>query len=119
MKIVSAAILSAAMLIPAGCMTASTNPAKLAPGAVNLTDQTIYDSLMVAQASLNSLKTSAATNPSLKPYVNQAITDYDVAEAAWQTYHTAASLNPNISSAAAQSALNKVQADLSAAPKVN
>lgn len=110
-------ILGAALLV--GCRPTTTKPATLVPGAADQADQAIYDSLMVAQASLNSLKTSAKTNAVLKPYVDQAIKDYNVAEAAWQTYHTAVSVNPSVSPTAAQAALNKVQADLSAAPKVN
>jgi len=107
-------------LLFGGCKatTATTAPQTLAPGAVNLTDQTIYDALMVAQASLSSLKTSAATVPSLVPYVNQAITDYNLAEFAWQTYHAALATNQATSPAAAQAALAKVQTDLSTAPGV-
>ena len=101
----------------AGCKPVTTTQ-PLAPGAANSIDQAIYSSLMVAQASLNSLKASVPANPQLKPYVNQAITDYNIADAAWQTYHTAVTINPSASPAAAQAALSKVQADLSAAPKV-
>lgn len=107
------------MAIPFTACKPTTTTHPLAPGAANSTDQAIYSSLMVAQASLNSLKASVPSNPQLKPYVNQAITDYNIAEVAWQTYHAAVALNPSVSPAAAQAALSKVQADLSAAPKVN
>ena len=105
-------------LLMAGCKTSTTTALPLAPGAVNATDQAIYDGLMVAQAALTSLKASIPTNLSLKPYVNQAIADYNLAEASWQVYHTAVALNPSTSPAAAQAALAKVQTDLSTAPKV-
>jgi hypothetical protein len=126
MKTLTVLILAAATLVPMGCKkVAPTNPATLAPGAYNSTDQTIYQSLMAVQASLNSLK-ATLTNPlttqqtisTLKPYINQAITDYDIAEVAWQTYHAALATNPSASPAAAQTAISKVQTDLQNTPKV-
>ena len=114
------------MLVPMGCKKATaTNPATLAPGAYNSVDQTLYQSLMAVQASLNHLKATLAdpkataqTVTTLKPYVNQVITDYDIAEVAWQTYHASLATNANASPAAAQAAIARVQTDLQNTPKV-
>jgi len=67
---------------------------------------------MGAQASLNSLKQSASTIPSLVPILNQAILDYDAAQAAWQMYHTALLSNPATPSTPVDTALTKVNSDL-------
>ncbi len=125
-RILIALTLASTMLVPMGChKTTPTNPATLAPGAYNSTDQTLYQSLMAVQASLNSLKATLAnpqTTPQtvtlLKPYVNQAILDYDIAEVAWQTYHAALATNASASPKAAQAAIAKVQTDLQNTPKV-
>lgn len=61
------------------------------PGALNTFDSDSYQTLMTAQATLNSLKSTVATTPSLKPVLNEAISAYDIAETAWQAYHAAAS----------------------------
>ena len=103
----------ALLLIPAGCHKGTTtNPATLAPGAYNQTDQLLYQSLMAAQASLNSLKTAVAKNPQLKGPLNQAILDYNIAEVAYQTYHASLATNPQASPAQVQAAINKVQTDI-------
>jgi hypothetical protein len=60
------------------------------PGAGQRLDGTSYQTLMTAQATLNSLKASAAGLPSIKPVLNQAISAYDIAETSWQAYHAAA-----------------------------
>jgi hypothetical protein len=101
-----------AVLLLVGCKTVQTTQ-PLAPGAVNATDQLLYQSLMAAQGTINSLKTSVATNPSIKGPLNQAITDYNVAEVAYQTYHAAVASAPTTSPATVQAAINKVQTDLS------
>lgn len=125
-KALTAIILGAAMLVPMGCKKGTaTNPATLAPGAYNQTDQVLFQSLMAVQASLNNLKatladphTSAQTISVLKPYTNQVITDYDIAEVAWQTYHASLATNANASPTAAQAAIARVQTDLQNTPKV-
>ena len=118
------AILLAVCLV-VGCKVAPTNPATLAPGADNAFDQTTYQALMTVQASLLNLQatllnpaTSAQTVSVLKPYFNQATTDYDIAVVAWKAYHTAAASNPSASTAQVQSALTKVQTDIQNTPKV-
>lgn len=100
------------MMLPMGCKrTATTHP--LAPGACNLTDQTLYQSLMALQASLNTAKAEIAKAPQLRTALNQAIVDYNAAEASWQVYHTACLTNPTTSASNVQAALNKAQTDLS------
>lgn len=112
---VAAVLLFGALMVPlSGCRAANstTPPAALAPGALNQFDQDSYSSLMAAQAALNSLTTSVATDSNLailKPTLNQAITDYDVAELAWQTYHAAATA---ANQTAVTNALNTVNADV-------
>lgn len=115
-KFLAVASLAFLLAAPMGCKRA-TAPTPLAPGAYNKVDQSLYQSLMAAQASLNLLKTEIPANPALKAPVNQAILDYNLAEVAWQTYHAALATNPNASPAAAQTALAKVQTDLSTATK--
>ena len=119
MKLTSLILTACLLAVPMGChKTTPTNPAYLAPGAYNQADQTLYGFLMIAQASINSLKASEATNPTLKPYLNQAIMDYNIAEVAWQTYHASLANSPNASPAAAQAAIDKLNTDLSKTPQV-
>jgi cytochrome b561 len=72
----------------AGCKPVT---ATLPPGALNTFDASSYESLMVAQATLNALKVQAPaieqSVPQFKGVLNQAINDYDIAETAWQAYH--------------------------------
>jgi len=93
-----------ALLIPftMGCKTASK---PLPPGALNTFDATSYDALMQAQATLNVLKTDApsleAQVPAFKGILNQAIKDYDAAEAAWKTYHAGGGSSASVTAALA------------------
>lgn len=62
----------------------------LRPGAINLTEQNIYDSLRVAQAAINDAKTRVASFPELKAALNsKVIPAYNKAESAGQAYHDA------------------------------
>lgn len=113
MKILASLLLLAAL----GCATA-TAPAPPPPpiaGAVNAFDQTSYQTLIAVQATLTSLNNSYKANPtglaSLKPILDQAATDYNLAELTWQTYHVAATA---ANQAAVTAALTKVQSDLAA-----
>jgi hypothetical protein len=107
-------------LFVAGCKNTNAPTPPLAPGAYNQVDQQLYGSLMAVQASLDNLKatvenpnTEASTAASIKPYLNQAILDYNIAEVAYQTYHAALATNPAASPSAVQTAITKVQTDLS------
>ena len=111
------ALLSIFLALPllAGCgaVQTATPPAALAPGALNQFDQDSYKALLALQASLKSLNASYAANPaqlaSLKPALDQAATDYNIAELAWQTYHAVATA---ANQTAVTNALNKVQTDI-------
>ncbi len=109
-----------------GCKTVTTavQTAPL-PGACNAVDSTMYQTLVTAQASILSLEstlanpgTTPATVTTLKPYVSESVTAYNLAEAAWQAYHAACVVNGSASSAAAQAAVNTLQTAISATPKV-
>lgn len=112
MRILKIALISLALLVPAGCVKPNATPPALAPGAYNRTDQLLYQSLMAAQATIDSLKKSVDANPQIKPALNQAILDYNVAEVAYQTYHASLLTNPQASPAPVQAAVAKVQTDL-------
>lgn len=123
-----ATLLCAVLVFPlTACKTVTaTAPAAPLPGACNAADSTMYQALTVAQASLLSLEatmkntsTASATVATLKPYVAQAVVDYNIAEAAWQGYHAACITNPALSPASAQAAVNTLQTAVSATPKVN
>lgn len=96
-----------------GCKTVSA-PVPLPPGAVNQADETFYQSLSAAQASLNSLKANELSTPQIKTALNQAIADYNLAEAAYQTYHAAMVAGQNPSPTAVSNAITAVQNDLTA-----
>lgn len=97
-------------LVSALCF-AGCKPVKSIPGAINSFDGASYESLMVAQAALNTLKQDAPsiepTVPQFKPVLNQAIQDYNIAEQAWQQYHAGKG-----SSAAVSAALATVATDI-------
>jgi hypothetical protein len=114
------------MLMP-GCKktTANTPTAPPLAGACNPADQAIYQTLVFAQGSLLNLKATLAdpatpsnTVSALTPYYNQAKTDYNIAEATWQGYHAACTVNAAASVTAAQTAANKLTSDLQSTPAV-
>ena len=80
----------AIVLAAAGC-----NKYVVHPGSASTFDSQAYDSLLVAQAAIDSAKAEYAAGqipPSSKDLLNKAIGVYDIAQAAWHTYHdTAAS----------------------------
>lgn len=111
-----ATLLALALCIPmlgCGAVQTTTPPAALAPGALNQFDQDSFKALLAFQASLKSLNASYAANPTglaaLKPAIDQAANDYNLAELAWQTYHAVVTA---ANQAAVTSALNKVQSDI-------
>lgn len=110
----------------AGCKkTTATGPtAPPLAGACNPADQGMYQTLVFAQGSLLNLKATLAdpkTDPNtvsaLTPYYNQAKTDYNIAEAAWQGYHAVCLVTPSASPATAQAAVSKLGGDLQSLPK--
>ena len=93
-----------------GCAN-QTKPATLPPGALNTFDATSYESLMGAQAVLNSVKADIGKlPPEAKPALNKAIASYNAAEAAWQAYHAAGGGN----TAAVNAAITQAVADVAA-----
>ena len=110
-------------LAPLGCAHKASAPAPPISGQVNDFDGQSYRSLMTFQASLDSLKADIAKDPTnlttLKPIVNQAGADYNLAMTTWQVYHAAAVAGQATSAqqAAVANSLNTVQADLQKAGK--
>ena len=104
-----------ALLLLAACSSTATKPATtLPPGALNQFDLTSYESLMGAQAVINSVKADIAKlPPEAKPALNKAIASYNLAEAAWQSYHAGATNNQAQLSAAINQAVSDVAALIS------
>ena len=108
------------LLAVIGCKPATTPTPPPPPiaGAINAFDQTSYQTLIAVQATITSLNNSYKANPtglaSLKPVLDQAATDYNLAELTWQTYHATATA---ANQAAVTAALTKVQSDLASVPK--
>lgn len=82
-----------------GC--AKNGAAKPLPkGAINSYDATSYDVLLSAKKGIDSFKKDFSSLPmdqqqKLAPYLNQAIKDYNIGEAAWQAYHAGATGDAN------------------------
>lgn len=100
-----------------GCKAAN---ATLPAGAINSFDATSYQSLMVAQATLNTFKAQAPNfpQPPFKTALNQAIADYNVAESAWQVYHAGNGTSAAVTAAMAIVAIDilKINGILGATP---
>jgi hypothetical protein len=84
------------------------------PGAVNTFDSTMYRALMDAQAAITSFKADVASgkltlSATGKATLNQVITDYDAANALWQTYHAS---NGTTAPAPVQAAITTLQTDV-------
>lgn len=87
-------ILAAALLIlpPTACNKTTTNPATLAPGYLNTTDQTLGEALASLNGFVNQEKTnyaslSATQQATEKNYLNNLIAAVNEANAAYQAYH--------------------------------
>jgi hypothetical protein len=106
-------VLLCILLVCTGCAKKTTAPV---PGAINSFDSTTYRALMDAQAAINSFKADIASGkltetPAIKTALNQAIQDYDAADALWQTYHSTGGTSPQ---APLQAAVTKLTADTTA-----
>ena len=100
-----------ALLVLAACPNNTTKPQTLPPGALSQFDATSYESLMGAQAVLNSVKADISKlPPEAKPALNKAIASYNTAEAAWQAFHAGKSNDQ----AALTAALTQAVADVAA-----
>lgn len=105
-------LLALTLALPlSGCHKANVAPPPPLVNQVNDFDGTTYRSLITLQASLNSLKGSIQADPtnlsSLKPALNQAISDYNLAQAAWKVYHTTQANQQDVTDS-----LNKAQSDV-------
>jgi hypothetical protein len=107
LKVVSVLL---ALLVLVACPN-NPKPQTLPPGALSQFDATSYESLMGAQAVLNSVKADLSKlPPDAKPALNKAIASYNVAEAAWQAFHAGKSNDQ----AALTAALSQAVADVAA-----
>jgi len=111
-RIFAAIALAGALFAPVGCHNTNMAPTPPLINSVNAFDSTSYRSLITLQASLNSLKASIAADStnlgSLKPTLNQAIADFNVAQTAWKIYHATQSNQQDVTDT-----LNKTQGDIS------
>jgi predicted lipoprotein len=107
LKVVSVLL---ALLVLVACPN-NPKPQTLPPGALNQFDATSYESLMGAQAVLNSVKADLSKlPPEAKPALNKAIASYNVAEAAWQAFHAGKSNDQAALTAALSQAVGDVAA---------
>lgn len=80
------------------------------PGQLNTFDAYVYRVLYDSQAALNSFKASpSASNPQVKPILNQAISDYDIVQAAYEVWHAAGGTG---STTAITQGITKLQNDI-------
>jgi hypothetical protein len=99
-----------ALLVLAACPN-NPKPQTLPPGALSQFDATSYESLMGAQAVLNSVKADLSKlPPDAKPALNKAIASYNTAEAAWQAFHAGKSNDQAALTAALSQAVPDVAA---------
>lgn len=83
----------ALLLLVAGCATKSYT---VHPGAANLFDSQAYDTLYVAHATIEQTKTELTTNQfgattnAVKTALNALIDAYNIADASYVVYHSAA-----------------------------
>jgi hypothetical protein len=83
------AALMVVLILSASCVKSLT---PTHPNQINTVDGAMYDSLIVAQASLAQATTQLQANPSLAKYrdtLNQAIAAFNAAQAAYKVYHSA------------------------------
>lgn len=107
-RISKLATLAAVITLTVGCAKTVVAPV---PGQLNTFDAYVFRVLYDSQAAINSFKASpSASNPAVKPILNQAISDYDIVEAAYQVWHAAGGTG---STAAIQQGITKLQTDIS------
>jgi hypothetical protein len=114
MKQVHVLLLTLTLAAGLGCAAKTTVTAPI-PGAINSFDSVSYQTLMDAQAAINAVKADVAAGKvtltaTQKTVLNQAIQDYDLAQAAWQAYHAGSTSN----TVALTSAINQIVADIAA-----
>jgi hypothetical protein len=107
---VARSIIPLILLLGMGChRSVTTAPV---PGQLNTFDAYAYRVLYDAQAAINSFKGSqSASNPSVKPVLNQAIADYDIAQSAYKVWYATGGTGPTTP---ISDAISKVQSDIAA-----
>jgi hypothetical protein len=111
-KALAVLVMAVGMLSLSGCQKTVAAPAPPLVDQINTFDGDTYRSLILVQASLDSLKADIAKNSQLaylQPSVDQAGQQYNVAMLAWKTYHAAATA---ANQQAAAQALARVQASV-------
>lgn len=103
------------VLALAAAMGCARKVAAPLPGAINSFDSISYVTLMDTQAAINAVKDDVAAgkitlSPTQKTVLNQAIQDYDIAQASWQAYHSGATGD----TAGLTAAINQIVADVAA-----
>jgi hypothetical protein len=73
------------MIMFSGCAAKSATH----PNQLNSFDGSAYDTLITAQAALESAKAQINVYPEAKPILNEAIASYNVALASYKAYHNA------------------------------
>ena len=76
-------MLLAVVMLISGCASSSA----IHPGAANITDSQIYDSLVSVQASIEQAKVEFASVPAAKAPLNKIIVAYNTAQDAYRSYH--------------------------------
>lgn len=100
------------LLLTAACQKQVKAPV---PGAINTFDSDTFRALADAQASINSFKNDPALpsiiakHPIVKTVLNQAITDYNTANALYQAWKAT---NGTAATAPVQAAVDKVNGDV-------
>lgn len=104
-----AALAAFLVLTLAGCAVTNTTPAH--PNQISAFDGVAYDTLITVQGSLTQAKALAPQFPQFKAELNDAISGYNTAIAAYKLYHTAAAGAP--STTALQGEINSLVASVS------
>lgn len=102
------ALVLSLLLLVTGC----AKKVAVHPGAISNLDSYSYDILIVEQEVLTTARaqfTAGTLPPSAKPFLKNAITQYNVAESAWHAYHSEHSANAT----ALQDAINALVAAVS------
>jgi hypothetical protein len=102
-------VLAIALLITltVACHKTVTAPV---PGQLNTFDAYAYRVLFDSQAAINSFKASpSAQVPAVKTVLNQAISDYNIAEGAYQAWHATGGSGDTTT---ISNAISRVQADI-------
>ena len=105
-----------AVLILSAGAAACTAQYKLHPGALNVADSAVYDTLLVAEAAIDQAREQNQTQPfsaEAKDSLNRLIQAYNVAREAWLTYRGAVATN--VSAEQYFEELNRNLADLARA----